>query len=296
MPAPQDRSFESFDREKWNALLEYDDLIAEIARKLRPLGQKWLDEFAASYLAINDKSYLPVIVQKIIAKAKAESAELERKKAARAKRIKLRLASGLIISCAAFSVIAILTIRAKDNGFDGIYEQFKANSLGFYNKTDLNNYVVTEEKRRAQEQANLAAAEETRKRAEMAQQAEAEERRKKQEAAQKAADAAKALAEEAACIKDLHCLGEKYFPDATVACTPLVERIAKNNFEWIDKWYETKFSHYRWKDRPAAVITYLGDKIKYQNGFGAWTLSVYECDFDTKTKTVVDVRAMAGRL
>jgi hypothetical protein len=292
MPAPQDRSFESFDREKWNALLEYDDLIAEIARKLRPLGQKWLDEFAASYLAINDKSYLPAIVQKIIAKAKAESAELERKKSVRAKRIKLGLASGLVISCAAFSVIAILTLRAKDKGFDGIYEQYKANSLGLYNKTDWNSYLVAEEKRRA----DLAAAEETRRRQEMAQQAEAEERRKKQEAAQKVADAARALAEAATCAKDLHCLGEKYFPDATVACTPLVERIAKNNFEWIDKWYETKFSHYRWKDRPVAVITYLGDKIKYQNGFGAWTLSIYECDFDTKTKTVVDVRAMAGRL
>jgi len=295
MSAPQDRST-SFDRDKWNALLEYDDLIAEIVRKLRPLGQKWIDELAASYLAINDKSYLPAIVQKIIAKAKAESAELERKKAARTRRIKLGLVGGLVISCAAFSAFAIFTFRAKDKGFDGIYEQFTANGLGYYNKTDWNNYLVAEEKRRAQERADLAAAEETRKRAEMAQQAEAEDRRKKQEAAQKAADAAKALAEETACLKDLHCLGEKYDPDATVLCTPLVERLAKNNFEWIDKWYEPKFSHYRWKDRALGVITYLGDKIKYQNGFGAWTLSVYECDFDTKTKTVVDVRAAAGRL
>ena len=154
-------------------LLEYDDLIAEIVRKLRPLGQKWIDELAASYLAINDKSYLPAIVQKIIAKAKAESAELERQKAVRAKRIKVGLAIGVVISCAAFSVFAILTLRAKDRGFDGIFEQSEANSLGFSNKTDWSNHLVAEEKRRAQERADLAAAEETRKRAELAQQAEA---------------------------------------------------------------------------------------------------------------------------
>jgi ankyrin repeat protein len=69
-----------FDRAKWNALLQYDKDIALIAERLQPLGQKWLDEFASSYLALNDKQYLPSIEQKIVAAAKVEAEENEQAK------------------------------------------------------------------------------------------------------------------------------------------------------------------------------------------------------------------------
>ena len=68
-----------FDRAKWNALVQYDNDIAAVAERLQPLGQKWLDEFASSYLALNDKQYLPSIEQKIVAAAHAETAELQRR-------------------------------------------------------------------------------------------------------------------------------------------------------------------------------------------------------------------------
>jgi hypothetical protein len=55
-----------YDRNKWDALVKYDKDIADVALKLEALGPPWVDEFAKAYLAINDKSYLPVIVQKII--------------------------------------------------------------------------------------------------------------------------------------------------------------------------------------------------------------------------------------
>lgn len=103
-------------------------------------------------------------------------------------------------------------------------------------------------------------------------------------------------ATDAACMDDLRCIAEKNSVGAAIKCAPLVERLAKNNFEWIDKWYEQKFSHYRWKDRANRIVTFVGDRIKYQNGFGAWTLSIYECDFDTRSNTVLDVRARAGQL
>lgn len=61
-----------FDQEKWNALLKYDTDIALIADKIRPFGQKWVDEFASSYLALNDKKYLSDIEQKITSAAKKE--------------------------------------------------------------------------------------------------------------------------------------------------------------------------------------------------------------------------------
>jgi len=71
---------DSFDRAKWNALLQYDKDIALMAEKLQPLGQKWLDEFASSYLALNDKTYLPEIERKIVAAAKAEEEQNERQR------------------------------------------------------------------------------------------------------------------------------------------------------------------------------------------------------------------------
>lgn len=65
----------SFDRDTWAALVKYDEQIAAIASKLAPFGQKWVDEFARAYLKLNDKSYLPSIVKKIIADARREDEE-----------------------------------------------------------------------------------------------------------------------------------------------------------------------------------------------------------------------------
>jgi hypothetical protein len=123
----------------------------------------------------------------------------------------------------------------------------------------------------------------------------AEERRAAEQAKVRLA-AEQKLAEEQRCAQDLRCTAEKALPIATVKCTSAVERLAKNNFEWIDKWHEQKFSHYRWKNNNTLIVTYVGDKIKYHNGFGAWFLSVYECDFDIKGERVVDARAQTGRL
>jgi len=69
----------SFDRVKWNALIQYDDEIAAVAERLRPLGQRWLDEFASSYLALNDKQYLSSIEQKVLAAANVEADENEKR-------------------------------------------------------------------------------------------------------------------------------------------------------------------------------------------------------------------------
>ena len=98
------------------------------------------------------------------------------------------------------------------------------------------------------------------------------------------------------CAEELRCTAEKNNAEATVRCIPFIERLAKNNFDWIDRWYEPKLTHFRWKDKKRKLVTYFGDKIKYQNGFGAWIISIYECDFDTTAQIVTDVRAYPGRL
>ena len=104
------------------------------------------------------------------------------------------------------------------------------------------------------------------------------------------------IAEEAACKADLSCWGEKHSISAAVYCDDYVEKLAQYDHEWTDGMLEPKFSHYRWKNIDKGIVTYIGDKIKFQNGFGAWQNYVYECDFDPATETILDVRAQAGRL
>lgn len=63
----------AYDQAKWNALVQYDPDIARIVKVLTPYGQKYVDELAAAYLTLNDKSYLPMIIQKILATAKQDA-------------------------------------------------------------------------------------------------------------------------------------------------------------------------------------------------------------------------------
>ncbi len=98
------------------------------------------------------------------------------------------------------------------------------------------------------------------------------------------------------CRHDLQCWGDKHSGSAGVYCKSDVEALAKYTSRWTDGWLEPKFSRFRWKNESTGSVTYIGDKIEFQNGFGAWQTHVYECDFDPLTKTVIDARASPGRL
>jgi hypothetical protein len=62
----------AYDRNKWNALVEYDGDIKRIVEGLQPYGQTYIDQLAAAFLALNDKEYLPVIVKKILETARQD--------------------------------------------------------------------------------------------------------------------------------------------------------------------------------------------------------------------------------
>src|SRR5258707_9725060 len=63
----------SYDRQEWRALLGSDADISRVAKVLECYGQKYVDEFAVAYLALNDKDYLPAILRKIVASASRDS-------------------------------------------------------------------------------------------------------------------------------------------------------------------------------------------------------------------------------
>lgn len=95
---------------------------------------------------------------------------------------------------------------------------------------------------------------------------------------------------------DLSCLGNKGVVAAGVYCPRYIEQLAKHSVKWTDGTFELKFSRFRWADQEKGVITYIGDKAEFQNGFGAYTNVIYQCDMAADGKTVLDARVVEGRL
>lgn len=125
----------------------------------------------------------------------------------------------------------------------------------------------------------------------------AEKERAEQErvVAEKRAAAEKA-AEEAACRADFECWGREQRFAAEAACKRQIERRARFDHEWTDSWTKPTFSFFAWRDEAAGVMTYFGDQLKLQNGFGAWAKMSYSCDFDMDAGIAVAVTISEGRL
>lgn len=101
---------------------------------------------------------------------------------------------------------------------------------------------------------------------------------------------------EQACRWDMQCLGDKNSFMATRRCKSYIEGLGQYAHKWTDGWLEAKFSHFRWKNKDKGVVTYMGDKIQFQNGFGAWMPHRYWCDYDTLNNVVLNARAVPGRM
>ena len=63
-------------RDRWNALLRYDDEIRAAAEKLRPFGDSWVNKLGQAYFALyEDRQYLPNIVSRLIEEAERDEAQ-----------------------------------------------------------------------------------------------------------------------------------------------------------------------------------------------------------------------------
>lgn len=94
---------------------------------------------------------------------------------------------------------------------------------------------------------------------------------------------------EAECRKSLQCWGDRHHVNASVDCENAVEREAKFQAEWTDGMLETKFPRMLWADQSLGTLTYGGDKVKFQNGFGAWQTMTYLCTYSPDHKKVLQV-------
>lgn len=100
----------------------------------------------------------------------------------------------------------------------------------------------------------------------------------------------------AGCKSDLKCWAERGLWDAGIYCKDQIAKISEYDHKWTDGWNEAKFSRWTWGDQGKGVVTYIGDKIQFQNEYGAFRIHTYRCDFDPASKRVLAVSAVAGRL
>lgn len=94
---------------------------------------------------------------------------------------------------------------------------------------------------------------------------------------------------------DTQCNFDKNLVDAIIKCKPLVERAAKFEYEWTDGMLDPMFSHGR-IDPKKNELTFIGDKVKFTNGFNAKTNMTYSCSLNLKTKEVTDFNIAQGKL
>jgi uncharacterized protein DUF5362 len=60
----------AYDVAKWKALVEFDSDIADASKRVGAYGDRYVDQLAAAYLALNDKQYLGTVVDKIVERAR----------------------------------------------------------------------------------------------------------------------------------------------------------------------------------------------------------------------------------
>ncbi|CAH5825241.1 hypothetical protein [Klebsiella pneumoniae] len=107
---------------------------------------------------------------------------------------------------------------------------------------------------------------------------------------------AKATTQQKECsANDSQCIFDRYIAAAAGPCKQLIEKSAKYDYEWTDGFLELPFSHMR-NDPANHQMTFIGDKVKFTNGFNAKSTMTYYCTFDYQTKQVVDLKLENGKL
>lgn len=215
----------------------------------------------------------------------------------RGRRLKLYVPGSAAVFIACVVAVGILANgEAVTAGFLDAADKRAAETAGFTDpaawKAQRDIRAEEQRKQAAAEAAQLAAEAEQKQAAQKAQtEADAKKR-----AAEAEVEAAAAKVKQDACLTDIRCIGEKGSVTAEVYCPRHIEALAKNSAEWTDKGFlDSKFSRYRLADTKG-VVTYIGDKVTFQNGFGADVNMVYFCDVDVYAEKVISVDVEEGRL
>lgn len=214
----------------------------------------------------------------------------------RARRQKAKLLAGIAVAGLVVSIWLFGNAMDEDARQAGFQNASEKNAFEKSGATDLAAWrtQVADEKILADKAAAKQKAEADAAAAEIA----TEKARLEEEAGRHKAEAEIAAkeTEAATCKGDLQCWGDKHLLAATLDCRPLVERLARLDFQWTDGILEPKFAKFAWGNKAKGTLIYFGDAIQFQNGFGNWIRHSYSCEYDPTTKDVINVDAREGRL
>lgn len=111
------------------------------------------------------------------------------------------------------------------------------------------------------------------------------------------AEKAATRAEESASQARLQDAGNDHILSAGLLCKDHIESLSNYAHRWTDGILGFKFSRFSWEDEDDSIVRYYGDKIQFQNAFGAWINYIYWCDYDTRNDGPVRVGIdRAGKL
>ncbi|WP_208950167.1 hypothetical protein [Rahnella sp. ChDrAdgB13] len=109
-------------------------------------------------------------------------------------------------------------------------------------------------------------------------------------------DAAKELPKVKVCASnDGQCVFDAHLVDAIMECKDPIQSRSKYDYEWTNGAFGNIFSRYI-NEPEKNQITYLGDTLKFTNGFNAKVNMTYSCILDTKSNKLVDYVVTEGRL
>jgi hypothetical protein len=96
-------------------------------------------------------------------------------------------------------------------------------------------------------------------------------------------------------LSDARALDQKFGSDAIVGCAAeaddYLRSVVTYDFKWDDiGFFGIKFDHYLTKVPAPGVLTQVTNKVKLQNGFGAYKHVHLYCDYDTQAKKVLGYR------
>ena len=91
------------------------------------------------------------------------------------------------------------------------------------------------------------------------------------------------------CITDLQCARERddWRIAAEILCGRQIEDLARFDYDWTNGFGEPKFSRIALAGTDA--LLYKGDRLQFQNGFGAWQRMTYSCIFNPIDEHVIEV-------
>jgi predicted nucleic acid-binding Zn-ribbon protein len=80
------------------------------------------------------------------------------------------------------------------------------------------------------------------------------------------------------------CYSQRHLMDAQRACRPEIEKLARYQAEWtyrLDGMFES------YSVRTDGSILFIGNEVKFQNGFGAWSKQSYRCVYDPSDRSAL---------